>query len=246
MASSPILDGLLTAGGPLRLIEEGIWSVMPADTVSQPYDGRARLYDRLIGSRIYNRLAWGTSPASYTAFARKAAQSGTGALLDAGCGTLVSTAAVHAGASRPTILVDLSTDMLRAARNRLVALAGRVPEQVVLVQADLTALPFRDGAFGSVLCPGMLHLFEDVEAITLELARVADPAACLFATSLVAERWLGKRYLSALHRAGEVAHPRRFAELTSRLNGPASGLETPIDARLAGSMAFLTARRARV
>ncbi|MCJ2179202.1 class I SAM-dependent methyltransferase [Novosphingobium album (ex Hu et al. 2023)] len=246
MTAPNFLEDLLAAGRTARLIEDGIWSVMPTDTVSQPYDGRARLYDHLIGSRIYNHLAWGTSPASYTAFAAEAANSGTGPLLDAGCGTLVSTASVHAVARRPTVLVDLSTDMLRAARGRLVKLAGRVPDQVVLVQADLTALPFRDQAFGSVLCPGMLHLFEDVEAITRQLARVADPAASIFATSLVAERWLGKRYLVALYRAGEVARPRQFTELTSRLNGAGSGLQPPIDARIEGSMAFLKAQGARV
>ncbi|MCT2397948.1 class I SAM-dependent methyltransferase [Novosphingobium mangrovi (ex Huang et al. 2023)] len=202
------------------------------------------MYDWLIGNRVYNRLAWGTSPEAYTAFAGEAARSGSGTLLDAGCGTLVSTAAVHAGSRRPTVLVDLSTDMLKVARDRLVRLHGRMPDHVVLLQADLQALPFRDGAFGAVLSPGMLHLFGDVEAITRELARVAVPDAAIFATSLVAERWLARRYLAALHRAGEVARPRPFAELVSRLNTPDSGLAVPVEARIDGSMAFVTARKA--
>jgi hypothetical protein len=84
-----------------RSVSDGIWSVMPEDSPSQPYDGRAKLYDRLIGSRIYNRLAWGTAPQDYAAFAQDASRWGVGPLLDAGCGTLVSTARVYAGSVGP-------------------------------------------------------------------------------------------------------------------------------------------------
>jgi ubiquinone/menaquinone biosynthesis C-methylase UbiE len=217
---------------------------MPADTPSQPYDGRAKLYDRLIGSRLYNRLAWGADPAAYAAFAQEAARWGSGPLLDAGCGTLVSTAQVHAASNRPTLLVDLSTDMLRAARDRLLALTPKPPETLVLLQADITNLPFRNQSFGAILCPGMLHLFEDLEAITRELARVAKANACIFATSLVAERWIGRRYLALLHRAGEVARPRTAAQLLARLNQDESGLANPVEAKHIGSMAFVTARPA--
>lgn len=73
----------------------------------------------------------------------------------------------------------------------------------------------------------MLHLFEDLEVVTSEIARVATPCASLFMASLIAERRLSAVYLSALHRAGEVAQPRTGAELARRLNEFDSGFSTP-------------------
>ena len=236
----PVLEAVLATGAVPRPIDSGIWSVIPEGTPSQRYDGRARLYDRLIGSRLYNRVAWGTSPAAYAAFAHQAAAYGNGPLLDAGCGTLVSTAAIHAASGRPTVLVDISRDMLAVARQRLVAMGGHIPDHLVFLQADLRHLPFRDSVFGSVLCPGMLHLFDDVEIIAAALARVTAPAGCLFMTSLVTDRWLGARYLGALHRSGEVARPRSAAELVGRLGSAASGLARPVTLRIDGGVAFMT------
>jgi SAM-dependent methyltransferase len=206
------LAEVLAPGCEARAVDDDIWSVLPANTPSQPYDGRARLYDQLIGNRIYNRIAWGTAPQDYTAFAQEAAGWGDGPLLDAGCGTLVSTAGVHAQSQRLTILLDLSIDMLRVARDRLHSMSVPRAMTMVFLQADVRHLPFRDNAFGSLLCPGMLHLFDSVEPIMAELARVADCRARLFASSLVADRWVGRQYLSLLHRAGEVARPRRIAD----------------------------------
>jgi SAM-dependent methyltransferase len=243
MADSDLMHEVLAEGRDVRMVAEGVYSVLPPGLPSPPYDGRAKLYDRLIGSRAYNRLAWGIEPAAYMAFAKAAADSGEGPLLDAGCGTLVSTARIHAGSARPTVLVDLSIDMLSAARDRLVSIAGRRPDNLVLLQADLRDLPFREQSFGAVLCPGMLHLFEDVESITLELARVARAEARIFASSLVAERRIGRSYLALLHRAGEVARPRSAVDLLSRLHSRGSGLAAPVEARTTGSMSFIIARR---
>ncbi len=165
-------------------------------------------------------------------------------MLDAGCGSLVSTAAMHIGSGRPTILCDLSEGMLCAARDRLIAIAGAVPDHLTLLQADIRDLPFRDGAFGSVLCPGMLHLFDDVEWVTGALARVASSDARIFMSSLVAERWIGRAYLGLLRWSGEIASPRRSGALLDRLNAPGSGLQAPVEARLEGSMCFITAQKA--
>ncbi len=243
MSKVALLAEVLAPGCEARAVDDDIWSVLPADTPSQPYDGRARLYDQLIGNRVYNRIAWGTAPQDYTAFAQEAADWGDGPLLDAGCGTLVSTAAVHAQSQRPTILLDLSIDMLRVARDRLKSLTVQ-PRTVVFLQADLRQLPFRDHVFGALLCPGMLHLFDNVEPITAELARVADGGARLFASSLVADRWVGRQYLALLHRAGEVARPRTAAELLMRLRGAASGLAAPAAVRKTGNMLFVSAQPA--
>lgn len=227
---------------PVRLAEN-IYSAVADGSSRIVYDKHAALYDRLIGNTLYNRIAWGTSPESYARFAQIAARSGDGVLLDAGCGSLVSTAEMHVNSGRPTILCDLSTGMLAAARDRIMKLAGGFPDHLVLLQADLRQLPFRDGSFGAVLCPGMLHIFDDVEAVTAELARVSAPKARLHMSSLVAERWIGTRYLHALHRAGEVAIPRSARQLLDRLEKPTSGLAAPLESRLEGSMLFLFAQK---
>jgi SAM-dependent methyltransferase len=244
MRPPALLIDVLAQSRSARLVGPDIWSVMPTGTPAPTYDGRAKLYDRLIGSSLYNRVAWGIDPAAYAAFAQEAARSSTGPFLDAGCGTLVSTAMVHAKCSRPTVLIDLSIDMLQVARSRLLQSLDALPETLVLLQADIRDLPFRDGVFATVLCPGMLHLFEPVEAITRELARVVAHGSHIFASSLVAERLIGRGYLALLHRAGEIAQPRTEAELLARLNTATSGLAAPVAARRKGSMSFMVAKRA--
>jgi len=225
----------------VRSIADDIWSVIDEGHSNQVYDKHAKLYDRLIGSELYNRIAWGTSPKSYSSFAKQAVSFGEGTLLDVGCGSLISTAEIHANSSRNTILCDLSEGMLQAARDRMIAIAGRVPDNLVFLQADLFSLPFVEGSFGAVLCPGMLHVFEDVQAVTRELSRVSTPEAQIFLSSLVADRWIAKQYLALLHRAREVAEPRAYRKMIDLLNFPDSGLCKPVDSWLEGSMMFVRA-----
>jgi len=244
MNAPALLSEALLDGRRARPAGDGIWSVLSADTPAQRYDRRAKLYDRVVGSAIYNRLLWGSSPRSYAAFARQAMRSGSGPLLDAGSGSLVFTAEVHARTERPLVLVDRSIGMLEAARARLLRIAGRVPDDVVFLQGDLHDLPFRPGTFGSVLCMGMLHLFEELSGVVSELVRVTEPGGELLLTSLVAERAIGKRYLAMLHRAGEVAPPRTQAQLLAELRGLGSGWPVSMRAEREGSMAFVVARSA--
>ena len=65
------------------------------------------------------------------------------------------------------------------------------------------------------------------------------PGGRLFAMASVAEQWPGRAYLRLLHRAGEVASPRRLDEMREAV---ASGLDAAVDGAREGSMAFLTAR----
>lgn len=244
MNAPTLLSELLLDGHRARPAGEGIWSVLPANAPGQRYDRRAAMYDRVVGSAIYNRLLWGSSPQSYSAFAQRAMRSASGPLLDAGSGSLVFTAEVYARTERPLVLVDRSIGMLEAARARLLRVAGRVPDGVVLLQGDLFDLPFRPGSFATVLCMGMLHLFEDVSGVVSELVRVAAPGGQLFLTSLVAEQTIGKRYLALLHRAGEVARPRTQAQLLAELRGTGLVLRDPIGAEREGSMTFVVASNA--
>ena len=218
---------------------DGIWTVLPDANAGQTYDGRARLYDALIGSRLYNAMMWGTSPERYAAFANEALQSSPGPMLDAGCGTLVSTASAYAQSDRLTVLVDLSLDMLEAGRARMQRLLGHVPDNLIFLQADLMCLPFKDHVFSSVLNPGVLHIVEDFETLARELLRITAPNGTVYCSSLVNERWLSGKYLMALHRAGEVAKPRTLKELHQRFQILAEKVPFSLTSQCDGAMAFL-------
>lgn len=233
-----LFDCVAGTGG-LQEVSPSIWSVEYDAIVGQRYDGRAKLYDMLIGSRLYNHIAWGISDSKYTEFASKAVAHGDGPLLDAGCGSLVSTIDAYAACTRPTVLADLSLDMLTVARDRLVQRLGGVPKNILLLQADIRSLPFSNDMFETVLCPGMLHLFPDVTIVTSELARVTHAEGSLFFSALVAERKISSAYLNMLHRSGEVAEPKSFAELVSQISSARSGIHHPPFAELVGSVAFL-------
>jgi len=204
-----------------------------------PYDGRAALYDRLVRSPVYNRLAWSTAPDDYAAFAAAAIGSSTGPLLEAAAGSAAATAHLHAVSERPTVLVDLSRDMLDRAGQSIAAsavnAAGAIPAHVRLVQADVLALPFAAGEFTTVLGLGLAHLFEDLPALVAALRAQLAPGGRLYLAGLVAETRRARRYLQVLHRAGEVAAPRTADELHRALGRPA-------DFRTAGCMAYATLR----
>jgi SAM-dependent methyltransferase len=227
------LTDLLEPGHELRPVEQGVWSALGGEA---RYDRRAAGYDFVVGSRLYNRLFWGSSPATYAAFARRATASATGPLLDAACGSLVFSADAYADTARPLILVDLSLGMLRAARARLAA-RGRPSDRLALVQADIHRLPFRRASFPTVMCMGAVHLFDDLAPLMSSLRRVVSGDGRLFLTSLVRHRWIGRSYLRALHAAGEVGSPRSKDELITAIQK--AGTPPPIESSIEGSMAFI-------
>lgn len=231
-----VMDG----GRPLRQLDDRLFSVLPEGTAGHAYDNRARAYDRMIGSRLYNRVAWGTSPADYRRFARRAVQSAPGGwFLDAGCGTLLLTADAYLAApTRPIVVLDQSLGMLKRARERMLGGGKRLPPHIVFLQADLLDLPFRPGSFRTVMSMGMLHLFADVAPLAARLESLLLPDGGLFLTSLVENGRLGDRYLRLLHRRGEVAAPRAAAALEALLRG---AVRRPLAYSVTGNMAYAVA-----
>jgi SAM-dependent methyltransferase len=201
------------------------------DGAGAPYDRRAAVYDRLVRSRMYNRVAWGCAPDDYADFAAEALAATSGPVLEAAAGSAAATAALHRRSGRPTVLVDLSREMLERAARRLAWDEPAVPARIRLVQADLTALPFGPGRFTTVLALGAAHLFDDLDALVDPLRAQLAPGGALYVSGLVAETVRGRRYLDVLHRAGEVAAPRTARELHDALG-------TPADFRLTGCMAY--------
>lgn len=226
------VESLLAPGRTLRPVRTPVVSALSAGDEGARYDRRAAAYDRLIGSRLYNRLAWGTSPSQYAAFAAEAVAARGGRLLDAGCGTATFTAAAYREARRPLVLIDRSVDMLERAAQRL------ADAPAAFVQADLLDLPFSAAQFSTVACFGVLHVLDDPLAALAALRDQLGAGGQLFASMLVADRAVGRAYLDALHRAGEVAKPRRAEHLA---HAAQAVFGARVDIQRTGSMAWLRA-----
>lgn len=216
---------------PARPVGRGVLSTLADDELGAPYDRRAAVYDRLVGMRVYNRLAWATSPADYAEFAARATASADGPLLDVACGSAGATAATYRASGRPCLLVDRSVGMLERAADRL----GGAPD-VTLLQADVDALPLAPATFATVVLFGGLHLFVDLATLAGTLRAQLAPGGRLFVTGLAAETRVGRAYLALLHRAGEVAEPRSAATLRAAVE---HGFGAPLERwERRGSMCF--------
>ena len=106
--------------------------------------------------------------------------------LDVGCGTgelLERAARAHPGRY---VGVDLSLDMLEAARRKLGTRAG-------LVVGSATRLPFRARGFDLVVSTSALHHWRDPETAFAEIRRVLRPGGRVAITD-----WCGDSFLARL------------------------------------------------
>jgi ubiquinone/menaquinone biosynthesis C-methylase UbiE len=195
----------------------------------------------VVGSRLYNRFIWGAAVKDYRAFAVTAVSSSpTGPLLDAACGSMLFSAEAHSATRRLVVACDQSIDMLRRARARLMRRTG-FPNHVVLLQADVIALPFKPGVFRTVLCMNVLHHVERGEVLLKGLRDILAVGGSLRLTSLaLADRAVGDRFLRALQRRGEFARPRSLADIGAimrKANWPAPHMQAD------GNMAYVDAMR---
>jgi len=191
----------------LEEVREGIFSVLSEAERGSDYDKKVRVYDAIVGNRFYNRLIWGNWPTNYNEFCKECLDSASGGtVLDAGCGSLVFTVQAYAeSTNKSVVLFDRSLGMLERARKRLVRLCGSVPKHITFIQGDIFELPFHNSSFDLVMSQGLLHMFDNKEALLIELERVRKEVGILSFTSLVGNNFLGKKYLSLLEKSGEVA-----------------------------------------
>ncbi len=98
--------------------------------------------------------------------------------------------------SGPIIAIDISGVNLSALQTR--ARTAGCPYRFLGVQADLSALPLRDGALGTILCTEVLEHLADDHRAAAELSRVLAPGG-----RLVAEvPHIARGYASYLERLG--------------------------------------------
>jgi len=214
-----ILPSILAEPRRLRTVCPDIYSVMAPQAGTQMYDRRAAIYDRVVGTRAYNRIAWGTTPEDFAAFARQAVlEAEDNWLLDAAGGSVLFTADLYLEhRSRPVLVLDQSISMLRLARQRLVGRSGGMPEHVALLQADLRDLNvFLPASIGTVMSLNVLHHMEAASALIADLGALLAPGAgSLFLTSLVTSSRWSDLYLKALYRAGVLVRPRSGQEVAA-------------------------------
>jgi 2-polyprenyl-3-methyl-5-hydroxy-6-metoxy-1,4-benzoquinol methylase len=242
LATCQELKAVLAENRVVRFVEDDIYSVLPDASHEHHYDRRATVYDLVVGTRLYNRVMWGTSPLDYVTFACQAVAShADGRLLDAGCGSLLFTASVYLQCKRPIIAFDQSLAMLRRARKRLLNLSEAVPEHVILLQADLNDLPFRSESFQTILCLNVLHHLEQAANLLPALKKLLGDQGDLFLTSLVLNnRFIGDRYLDALYATGEFVRPRTVPELKEIL---AKSFGQEVGCKTIGNMTYIATRR---
>lgn len=233
------LKEIVTTGRSIEPLEEGIYTALGTTPQKHQYDQGAAIYDFLVSSRLYNRIIWGTSPESHRAFARQAVQSTrSGLILDAACGSLVFTAHAYLKSDRAVIACDQSLNMLRRARRRLRKLGGAAPAQVVLLQADVSDLPFRQNSFQTLLSMNVLHHVADGASLIYNLNALLASDGQLHLTSLVKNtRLVGDGYLRLLHKQGWIVRPRTSGEVKHLLE--VSGARR-LAYRLDGNMAYAT------
>jgi ubiquinone/menaquinone biosynthesis C-methylase UbiE len=160
------------------------------------------------------------------------ARGASGRTLDLGCGTGRNLPLLPPGAR--AVGVDPAWESLRRARRR----APGVP----LVQARAEALPFRDGAFETVLCGLVLCSVDDPPAALAELRRLLAPGGTL---RLLEHVRSGSRVGARLQDAAQPAwtrlsggcRPNRDTEATLAVAGFA-----PAERRARGNMRRWVAR----
>ena len=126
--------------------------------------------------------------------------------------------------------------MLKKGRTRLIQHVGRIPDNLVFLQADAFQLPFKQSAISTLLCHGAFHLLPDLPRFITECRRVLASEGDLHISSLVAERAFGNAYLKFLHRSGEVSPPMRADECRAILE---AGMDRKVSIRTEGNFAYL-------
>lgn len=154
--------------------------------------------------RAIGRLVWGIDASVlYASMAPIGATPGGSTILDVPCGGGVAFRALGSDQEVRYVAADLSEKMLMHARRRA---KKRSLNQVELLTANMTALPFPDGGADLFLSYSGLHMVEDPAQAVSEIARCLKPGGRLVGTTFLAD---ASRRARVLFWLGSLrGHPR--------------------------------------
>jgi len=129
-------------------------------------------------------------------------------VLDVGCGN-GAYLPYYAAHTRDIVAMDISAEMLAAARKR------GVPG-VRFLQGDATALPFPAGTFDLLFANHVLFFVRDIDRALEEARRVLRPGGLFVATTNTedSQQALYALHARALHRVGRIARPLPHARFS--------------------------------
>lgn len=219
----------------INLLHDNIFEV--AGLVQGNYDVQAVQYDKLINSKLYNRLMWANLPKDYADFNRKAIEASQGGTIaDIACGTLSFSANVYASVSPQNLyLCDLSYEMLRIGKERVERLTGD-DSGFTFLRSDALNLPFNDESIQTIICIGFIHVLEEPTLLLKELHRVLKVGGRLYLTSLCTDRKFSARYLKLLHKKGHVSMPSHSSEVIQQITEQGFTL---INSHVKGGMVYV-------
>ena len=176
------------------------------DEVRAVYDEWADTYDETLASWNYR------APAEAAGMLR-AELAADAAILDAGCGTGLTGAALRAaGFTGPIDGIDLSPASLKEAKTH------GLYRDLSVVDLQTLPLPIGDDAYDGLLCIGVMTYVPDGEGILREFARVVRPGGRVLITQrddLFRERG----YAEMFDRAADVVGDVRLSEPQPYLPG---------------------------
>jgi len=161
---------------------------------------------RLMG--VIGRVIWGIDSSILYESMEPIREAGGGAtILDVPCGGGVALRALSPDQDVRYIAADLSPKMLGRAERRARA---RSLEQVEVVPADMTALPFADGEADLLLSYSGLHMVDTPGKAVEEIARCLKPGGRVIGTTFLDDASGRARTLFALgRRRGHALPPSR-------------------------------------
>ena len=215
---------LIENNNKIKEIESDLFSALE-NIKGSAYDNKAKMYEKLVGSKLYNKLFWGTQPKDYTNFAKEAILNSTGTSLDIGCGGLIQTFDVYANSNQNYILLDHSIEMLRIAKNRLTNHCGRIPKNINLLQADAFQLPFENASFDNIVSFGMIHCFENKSDFVNETLRVLKPKGIFYFSTMTSDRLISKYYMNILRKQKEFGEPLSSQQILSLFTAKVSNIK---------------------
>lgn len=226
--------GSLTCDGCATLfpMQEGILDLTPrgveALNVDRPYEGLSgKMYATFMDHPwLQNLDAWllGMKVEDYYArIQEQLATLGPGPNLDlpSGGGPFLGRVPIYHRAG-PWLFADLSWTMLRRIRSKCEALGLH---DVVLLRADASRLPLRDGVLNNLVSLFGLHCFHDKASVFAEMNRCLKPEGRILASMLSSEGPPRSRfYLKLNQRDGTFAPNNSLHELREQARHQSMGL----------------------